>query len=95
MEAEKQDALLQEATLQIKMIKNLECWFRLLIVISGIGIVLVWWSFQTSTGTIVSGISGGVVAAAAFLAALLVNKGIANGRRNVAKILGLVEKGKR
>lgn len=95
MEAEKQDVLLREATLQLKMINNLERWFRLLIAVSGIGIVLIWWSFQTSPGKIVSGISGGVVAAAAFLAALLVNKGIANGRRNVAKILGLVEKGKR
>ncbi|MBU2701372.1 hypothetical protein Ga0466249_002486 [Sporomusaceae bacterium BoRhaA] len=94
MEAEKQDALLREATLQLKMVKNLECWFRLLIAMSGIGIVLVWWSFQTSPGKIVSGISGGVVATAAFVAALLVRRGIVNGRKNVAKILGLVEKGK-
>lgn len=93
MESEKQDALLREATMQLKMIKNLERWFRLLIAMSGIGIVLVWWSFQTSSGKIVSGISGGVVAAAAFLAALLVNRGITNGRKNVAKILGVVEKG--
>lgn len=94
MEAEKQEALLRQATMQLRMIKNLERWFRLLIAMSGIGIVLVWWSFQTSTGKIVSGISGGVVAVAAFLAARLVNRGIVNGRKNVAKILGLVEKRK-
>lgn len=94
MEAEKQDALLREVTMQLKMIKNLQHWFRSLIAISGIGIVLVWWSFQTSSGKIASGISGGVVAVTAFLVALLVNRGIANGRKNVAKILGLVEKGK-
>lgn len=92
MKAMAKSAFITEAAMQIKMVRNLERWFSLLLTLSGIGIVFLWWSSNQENFQRMMQVSGVFLAVASFVAALIVKKGIRNGKENIEKILHLAEK---
>ncbi|SHJ71374.1 hypothetical protein [Propionispora hippei] len=84
-------ALITEAAMQTKMVRNLERWFSLLLALSGIGVVFLWWGANNENFQRLMQVSGGSLAVASFGAALIVKKGISNGKENIEKILRLAE----
>lgn len=92
MKAMDKSVLITEAAMQTKMVRNLERWFSLLLTLSGIGIVFLWWSSNHEDFQRLMQVSGGFLAVASFVAALIVKKGISNGKENIEKILRLAKK---
>lgn len=86
------NTLLQEATMQSKMIANLSKWLKALLLLSSVGIVLVWWGLIGETFSVPVVAGGVVLILGSILAILLVQKAIVNGRRNVDRIMTLASK---
>lgn len=86
------NTLLQEATMQSKMIANLSKWLKALLLLSSAGIVLVWWGLSGETFSVPVVAGGVVLILGSILAILLVQKAIVNGRRNVDRIMTLASK---
>lgn len=86
------NTLLQEASMQSKMINNLGKWLKLLVLLSSVGIVLVWWGLSGETFSVPAVASGAVLILGSILAILLVQKAIVNGRRNVDRIMSFANK---
>ncbi|WP_196594050.1 hypothetical protein [Pectinatus sottacetonis] len=78
-----------EAGMQLKMIGNLVKWFRFLIALSAVGVVLIWWGISKNEIHIIAELSGMLFIFISIASACVVAKGIRNGRKNVAKILFL------
>jgi peptidoglycan/LPS O-acetylase OafA/YrhL len=95
MEQQKRWQLLAEAKLQARLLGNLQRWEKLLVALGGIGVLLAGWAFgdglPSSGFLLLAGILGALLAMAAVVAVAIVNQGIGNGRRNVEKLLNLVE----
>jgi hypothetical protein len=87
----RQNSLLIEAARQTQMIRKLQQWFCMLLALSGVGIVFVWWGFYQIHFGYVMQAGGGILAFGSLVAALIVQKGIGNGRKNVERILSLAE----
>ena len=94
VEGKSRQALLTEAAMQTHMIRNLERWLKLLTAFSGLGILLAWWGANSAPAgmQLAAEVVGTFLAVLSMLAVFIVNKGIGNGRGNVAKILDLLEK---
>ena len=94
VEGKSRQALLTEADMQTRMIRNLERWLKLLTAFSGLGILLAWWGANSAPPgmQLAAEVVGTFLAVLSMLAVFIVNKGIGNGRGNVAKILDLLEK---
>ena len=92
MSEQKRDILLKEATYQSTMLKNLRIWVSLLWTVSGIGVLLVWWGYNTNPISIIPMIIGAILGIGALIAILIIRKVIEVGQLNVEKILADIEK---
>lgn len=94
MNAVENKKLAEEAGLQIKALKRISTWRNLAIAISTIGVALLYAGYAgSSTGHFI-GISGIIMILFGVLGAIVFNLGLKNGRRNVEKILNILDKGK-
>lgn len=88
------NVLLEEARLQSKMLKNLSNWFKVLLLLSGIGIVGIWWGFSGASLNVIPIVTGGIFTGLCVVGMLFVRYALQKGRENVAKILSLAAEAK-
>lgn len=91
MTDKKKKQMLTEADMQTKTIKKLEKWLRNTIASSTIGFVISYWGMQGSGIRFFFGVIGIITTIISVIAALIINMGIRNGKKNVEKILNLAE----
>lgn len=89
------NVLLEEARLQNQMLKNLGKWFNALLLLSGIGIVGIWWGCSGESLNVLPAALGGLLAALCVVGMLFVRYALQKGRSNVAKIVSLAAEAKK
>lgn len=85
--------LSKEAEMQIKALKKINLWKKIAMAVSTIGVALAYAGFAGIIQSLFLGIFGVVLTIVAIIAALVFNLGLKNGRRNVEKMLSILEKG--
>lgn len=90
MSRQEREALKREADMQTKMIGNLVRWLRAALVLSSVGVVLAWWGFTGQGYRTGVGAAGALVTLLCMIAAVVINLGVKNGKRNVDKMLRIL-----
>ncbi|MDO4473520.1 MAG: hypothetical protein Q4B75_02525 [Eubacteriales bacterium] len=80
-----------ESEQQLKAIKTIGRWRTYAIALSAVGVALAYYGFQDGVNHLSIGIPGILLIAAGFAGATILNLGIKNGKRNVEKMLRLLE----
>ena len=94
MNALVKDSLLTEAKMQIKALKKINEWKRLAVIISTIGIAIAYAGIAGSPSHLFLGILGILLTLAGAGAAVVTNLGLKNGRRNVEKMIHVIDEGR-
>ncbi len=94
MNALEKDSLLAEAKMQIKALKKINEWKRLAIIISTIGIAIAYAGIAGTPSHLFLGILGIFLTLAGAGAAVVTNLGLKNGRRNVEKMIYVIDEGR-
>lgn len=91
MNVDNRKKLMLEAELQLKALKKINIWKLAAIAFSTIGVALAYAGFAGSSRNIFLGILGIILTLVCLMAALLLNHGLRNGRKNVEKILNAID----
>lgn len=91
MNADNKKKLMLEAELQLKALKKINIWKLAAIAFSTIGVALTYAAFAGNSRNIFLGILGIILTVVSLMAALLLNHGLRNGRKNVEKILNAID----
>lgn len=94
MDAFEKNKLSQEAQMQITALKKIRIWKITAIAISTLGVALAYAGMAGTEKNIFLGILGVIIVVLGLISAIVFNLGLKNGRRNVEKILNVLEKGK-
>lgn len=86
----KKNRLSQEAELQMKALARISRWKTAALFISAVGAAFVYAGFAGIQRNLFLGIPGILLTAAGFGSAAVFNLGLKNGRRNVEKILNVL-----
>lgn len=92
MNANEKKRMMKEAEMQIKALKKINKWKLYAIAFSTVGVALTYAGMAGNSRHLCLGILGIILIIAGITAAFLLNLGLRNGRRNVEKILRVVEK---
>ena len=95
MNAVENNRLAGEARLQIRALKKISVWRTLAIAISTIGVALLYAGYAGNSVRHFIGIPGILMVLLGTFGAIIFNLGLKNGRRNVEKILNILDKGKK
>lgn len=87
------ERLSNEAQMQLKSLKKIEIWKNTAIALSTLGVALTYAGLAGTGRNIFLGIPGVIIIIAGLGSALVLNLGLKNGRRNVEKILNVLDKG--
>ncbi|MFL0252037.1 hypothetical protein ACJDT4_16575 [Clostridium neuense] len=87
MKSEEKKQMVYEAEGQSKLLKNLAKWSRNAMGLSSIGVVIAYYGLSHSGMKFAFGVFGVIFTVICFIACLLINLAIRNGRRNVNHIL--------
>lgn len=90
MNAVERNRLSQEANMQITALKKISRWKTIAIALSTIGVALAYAGFAGGDGRLFFGILGILMAFLGAAGAVVLNLGLKNGRRNVEKMLNLL-----
>ena len=85
-------SLSKEAEMQIKALKKIGQWRVLAIAVSTLGAAMAYAGLAGLVPSVFLGVSGIVLTVLAAAAALVFNLGLKNGRRNVEKMLQILER---
>lgn len=85
--------LSKEAQMQIKALKKISMWRTMAIAVSTIGVALAYAGLAGDNQNIILGILGIILVALSVICAVILNVGLKNGRRNVEKMLYVLDKG--
>ncbi|MDE5910541.1 MAG: hypothetical protein K2H52_17700 [Lachnospiraceae bacterium] len=91
MNALEKDSLLTEAKMQIKALKKINEWKRLAIIVSTIGVAIAYAGIAGTPSYIFLGILGIFLTLAGAVLAVVTNLGLRNGRRNVEKMIHIID----
>lgn len=91
MDTVEKKKLLSEAKLQMKALNTIRLWRTIAIAFSSIGVALTYAGFAGESRLLFLGIPGIILIIAGVLSAAVLNLGLRNGRRNVEKILNIVD----
>ncbi len=91
MNAVEKEHLLTEARMQTAALKKINVWKKLAIVASTIGVVIAYAGLSATPSHLFPGILGIFLMVLGFAAAAVLNLGIKNGRRNVEKMIRVIE----
>jgi len=83
--------LSQEAALQIKALGQIDKWMKIALALSAVGVAFAYTGYTGKIFNLFFGISGIVLILTGTGSAVVFNLGLRNGRRNVEKILNLLE----
>ncbi len=93
MNAVEKNRLSQEAQMQIKALRKIRIWKITAIAISTLGIAITYAGIAGTDRNVFLGILGVVIVILGLGSAIVFNLGLKNGKRNVEKILNILEKG--
>ncbi len=85
--------LSKEAKMQIEALKKINRWKLIAIAVSTLGVAAAYAGLAGIVPSLFLGVLGVCIAVVAAAAALVFNLGLKNGRRNVEKILNVLERG--
>ncbi len=91
MNAMEKRRLSEEVKLQMKALKRIQHWRAIALGISAVGVAAVYTGLFGETRNLLLGIPGIAAILAGLICAIVLNLGIRNGRRNVGKILDVLE----
>ena len=84
--------LSKEAEMQMKALKKIRQWRILALAVSTLGVAMAYAGLAGMVPSAFLGVSGIVLTVLAAAAALVFNLGLKNGRRNVEKMLQILER---
>lgn len=93
MDAVEKRNLSKEAQMQMNALKKIGLWRNIAFAVSTLGVAIAYAGLAGMGRNLFLGILGIVLILAGFASAILFNLGIKNGKRNVEKILNLLEQG--
>lgn len=82
-----------EAKMQVHALKIINRWKNIALISSATGVAITYYGMTDGIRNLFLGIFGIIIIAAGFLAAAVLNLGLKNGRRNVDKILHILDGG--
>lgn len=91
MNAVERNLLSQEARLQMKALDRINRWKMVALFVSAVGVALVYAGFAGLQKNFFIGIPGILLIFAGFVSAAVFNLGLKNGRRNVEKMLNILD----
>ena len=92
MNANEKKRMTKEAEMQLKALKKINRWKLYAMAFSAIGVALTYAGTAGESSHLGLGICGIILIIVGIIAALILNLGLRNGRRNVEKILDAVGK---
>lgn len=95
MNIQEKNRLSQEARLQMKALDQINRWKMIALFVSAVGAAFVYAGFAGIQRNLFLGIPGILLIIGGFVSAAVFNLGIKNGRRNVEKMLNLLNGGTR
>ena len=95
MNAMEKDNLLIEAKMQMTALRRINAWKKLAIIVSTIGVAIAYAGMSGTPSHLFPGILGIFLTMSGFILAAIMNLGLKNGRRNVDKMLDMIEGGRR
>lgn len=94
MNALEKENLMTEVKLQMTALKKINGWKKLAVAASAIGMAIAYAGLSGTPSHFFSGILGIFLIIVGFAAAAVCNLGLKNGRRNVEKMICVIEKGR-
>lgn len=91
MHVAEKERLSKEAEMQIAALRKINHWKMIALAVSAIGVALVYGGFAGTAQNLFLGILGIVSMVIGVVCAIALNLGLKNGRRNVGKILDVLE----
>lgn len=91
MNAMEKRRLSEEAKMQMAALKKIQHWKAIALCVSAIGVAAVYTGLFRETQNLFLGIPGIAAVLTGSICAIVLNLGIKNGRRNVGKILDVLE----
>ncbi len=95
MNTVKKEYLMTEVKMQTAALKKINVWKKLAILVSTIGAALAYGGLAGTPSHLFYSISGILLTIAGFAAAVVLNLGIKNGRRNVEKMIQAIDEGRK
>lgn len=92
MNIQERNRLSREAALQTKALERIDRWRKMALALSAIGVAFIYAGFAGKMENLYFGILGVFLILAGAGSAAVFNLGIRNGKRNVEKILNLLER---
>lgn len=93
MNANEKMRLSKEAEMQAAALSKINRWKNTALILSAIGVVLTYYGMAGDNRNLFVGISGIILIVVSTVAAVIFNLGLKNGRRNVGKILDILDEG--
>ncbi len=93
MNANEKRRLSAEAKMQAHALKIINRWKNIALISSAIGVTITYYGMTNGVQNLLLGIFGIIIIAASSLIAVVLNLGLKNGRRNVGKILNILDGG--
>lgn len=94
MDAIEKRRLSQEAEMQLTALKRINRWKNTALILSAAGVAIAYNGLAGGRNLIL-GILGIILIVVGALCAIILNLGLKNGRRNVEKIIDILDKGKK
>lgn len=91
MNATERTRLSNEAKMQMAALKKINCWKVMALAISAVGVALAYAGLAGAERNLLLGIPGIAVIITGAACAVVLNLGLKNGRRNVEKMLDVLE----
>lgn len=91
MNAIEKENLMMEAKMQMTALKKINVWKKLAIIVSTIGVAIAYGSLSANPSHLFPSILGIFLMVLGFAAAAVLNLGLKNGRRNVEKIISVID----
>ncbi len=85
--------LLNEAQMQMSALKRISIWRTIAIAISTLGVAITYAAMTATNKNILFSILGIIIILTSLVIAIILNLGLKNGRKNVEKILNILDKG--
>lgn len=91
MNAVEKEKLITEAKMQMTALKKINGWKKLAIVVSAIGVAIAYGGLAGTPSHLFLGILGILLTVTGFAAAAVFALGVKNGRRNVEKMIRVID----
>lgn len=93
MNAVEKENLMTEAKMQLKALNKINEWKKLAVIVSAIGVAIAYAGISATPSNLFLGIPGILLTFAGIAAAAVINLGIKNGKRNVEKMIHIIDEG--